>query len=177
MMRWRIAIAALLLATVASASGMKEIPDINVVDQDGRALHFYRDLIAQKVVVLTFFFTQCQDACPTVAHTLLHLQSALGDRFGRDVSFVSVSIDPKHDTPSTLAAWARHYGVKPGWTLVTGRPDEMNRLTRAFTGDNARTGLHSIILYVGNDRTGEWICDSGNATTEHYLKLIARLTR
>ena len=166
-----ILIVALLYTSIASA---REIPDVNVVDQTGRPLHFYRDLVAHKVVVLAFFFTQCQDACPTVARTLIHLQDALGDRLGRDVSFISVSIDPKHDTPEALAAWAKHYSVKPGWTLVTGRPGEINRLTRSFTGDNARTGLHSIILYIGNDRTGEWISDTGNARTEHYLKLLAR---
>jgi protein SCO1/2 len=167
-----LTIAALLCAAIASA---KEIPDVNVVDQTGHPLHFYRDLISQKVVVLAFFFTRCQDACPTVAHTLMHLQTALGDRLGRDVSFVSVSIDPQHDTPEALAAWAKKYDVKPGWTLVTGRPDEINHLVRSFTGDNARTGLHSIILYLGNDRTGEWISDTGSAPAEHYLKVLGRL--
>jgi protein SCO1/2 len=173
-MRWRsLTIAVLLCAAMASA---KEIPDVNVVDQNGRPLHFYRDLISQKVVVLAFFFTRCQDACPTVAHTLIHLQTALGDRLGREVSFVSVSIDPKHDTPEALAAWAKKYDIKTGWTLVTGRPDEMNRLIHSFTGDDARTGLHSIILYLGNDRTGEWISDTGNAPTQHYLELLARMS-
>jgi protein SCO1/2 len=170
-------IAAMFIAAIATSALPREIPDVGVVDQTGRPLRFYRDLVEQKVVVIAFFFTQCQDACSIVAYTLVHLQAALGDRLGRDVSFVSVSIDPKHDTPAALAAWAKQYGVKPGWTLVTGRPEEMNRLTRAFTGDDARTGLHSIILYVGNDKTGEWIRDTGNARTEHYLELLGRLSR
>ena len=52
-----IAIAALLCAAIASAT---DIPDAAVVDQDGRALHFYRDLVKHKVVVVAFFFTRCQ---------------------------------------------------------------------------------------------------------------------
>lgn len=171
----RLAIVALLLT--AFSVNAKEIPDVDVVDQSGRPLHFYRDLVAQKVVVIAFFFTQCQDACPVVAHTLVHLQDALGDRLGRDVSLISVSIDPKHDTPAVLAQWGKSHGVRPGWTLVTGEPAAMNRVTRAFTGDNARTGLHSIVVYAGNDRTGEWICDSGSLSTQHYLNLLARLSR
>ena len=177
MRRWHtLAIAAMLFAAIASAEA-REIPDVNVIDQTGRPLHFYRDLVEHKVVVVAFFFTHCQDVCPIIAYTLVHLQAALGDRFGRDVSLISVSIDPQHDTPAALAAWAKQHGVKPGWTLVTGRPDEMNRLIRSFTGDNARTGLHSLIIFLGNDRTGEWIRESGTATTEHYVELLGRMSR
>ncbi|HEV7425608.1 MAG TPA: SCO family protein [Thermoanaerobaculia bacterium] len=172
--RCSIAIAALLFAAIASA---KEIPDAAVVDQDGRPLHFYRDLVAQKVVVVAFFFTRCVDACPTIADTLSHLQDALGDRLGRDVSLVSVSLDPENDSPANLAAWAKGRGVKPGWTLVTGRQRDLTRIARAFTGDPAKPGLHSVIVYLGNDRTGEWIRDSGSQSTEHYLDMLAKLGR
>jgi len=172
----RLAIAAMLTAAIAAAAGAKDIPDVKVVDQTGRPLHFYRDLVANKVVVVAFFFTRCQDVCPTITYTLVHLQTALGDRLGRDVSLVSVSLDPRHDTPEALASWGKSHGVKPGWTLVTGSPAELNRLTRAFTGDNARTGLHSIIVYLGNDRTGEWVRDTGTAPTEHYVELLDRMS-
>jgi protein SCO1/2 len=170
-------IAAMFIAAIATSALPKEIPDVGVVDQNGRPLHFYRDLVEQKVVVIAFFFTQCQDACSIVAYTLVHLQAALGDRLGRDVSMVSVSIDPEHDTPVMLADWGKRHGVKPGWTLITGDPEAVNRVARAFTGDSARAGLHSIIVYIGNDRTGEWVRDTGSATTEHYLEVLARISR
>jgi len=169
-----MAVAAMLFAAAASA---REIPDASVIDQNGRRLHFYRDLVAQKVVVVAFFFTECRDACPTITYTLSHLQTALGDRLGRDVSLVSVSLDPHHDTPAAMASWAKRHGVKPGWTLVSGRPDELTRVTRAFTGDIARPGLHSVVVYLGNDRTGEWIRESGSLSTEHYLGVLQRLSR
>jgi protein SCO1 len=172
----RLAIAAMLIAAIAAVAGANDIPDVKVVDQTGRPLHFYRDLVAKKVVVVAFFFTRCQDVCPTMAYTLVHLQTALGDRLGHDVSLVSVSLDPKHDTPAALAAWGKSHGVKPGWTLVTGKPEAINRVTRAFTGDNARPGLHSIIIFLVNDRTGEWVRDTGNAPTEHYMELLDRMS-
>ena len=164
-----IAIAALLCAAIAHGNGF---PDAAVVDQDGHALHFYRDLVKHKVVVVAFFFTRCRDACPTITYTLSHLQNALGDRLGRDVSLVSVSLDPEHDTPAILADWAARHGVKRGSTLVTGSPREVTRIARSFTGDAARPGLHSLIVYLGNDRTGEWIRDSGSLSTEHYLEAL-----
>jgi len=173
MTRWlTIAAVALLCAAAALA---KDIPDAAVIDQDGRPLHLYRDLVQHKVVVVTFFFTECRDACPILTYTLAHLQTALGDRLGRDVSLISVSLNPKHDTPAKLAAWGRLHGVKPGWTLVTGSQREVSRIARAFTGDPAKPGLHSIIIYLGNDRTGEWLRDSGSLSAEHYLELLERL--
>jgi protein SCO1/2 len=160
-MHWLLTFA-MLLAT----------PDASVVDQSGRALHFHRDLIAEKTVIVAFFFTRCENVCPMLTHTLTTLQTALGDRLGRDVFIVSVSLDPQYDTPERLAEWARRNGVKTGWTLVTGdTPD----VVRAMTGNNARAGLHSPALYIGNGRTGEWVRDTGLASTRHYLEVLERM--
>src|SRR4051794_2579928 len=43
-----------------------EIPDLLVVDQDGIRRRFYSDLIKDKVVILSFFFTSCQSTCPAM---------------------------------------------------------------------------------------------------------------
>jgi protein SCO1 len=162
---------ALLLAVALS------IPDVAVVDQHGRGLRFYRDLVEKKVVVLAFFYTECRGACPIVGRTLAGLQDALGDRLGRDVFLVSVTRDPQTDTPEKLAEWGRAYGVKPGWTLVTGEPDAIDRLVRELTGDAASPALHAPALYILNDRTGEWVRDTGHATAKRYTDRIDAMLR
>jgi hypothetical protein len=53
------------------------------------------------------------------------------------------------------------------------RYEKEQREWNAKVATDARTGLHSIILHLGNDRTGEWISDTGNAPTEHHLTLLA----
>lgn len=150
------------------------IPDVPVVDQTRQALHFHRDLIAGRVVVVAFFFTNCQDACPMVARTLVSLQRALGGR--RDISIVSVSLDPEYDTPERLAAWARRHRVKKGWTLVTGPRASLSQLALAMTGADAQPNVHGAVLYIGNDRTGEWVRDTGTAAPGHYLDLLAKIS-
>lgn len=151
------------------------IPDVPVVDQTGQALHFHRDLIAGRVVVVAFFFTSCRDACPMVARTLVSLQRALGGR--RDVSIISVSLDPEYDTPERLAAWARRYQVQKGWTLVTGPRASLSRLALAMTGADAQPNVHGAVLYIGNDRTGEWVRDTGTASAAHYLEVLQAVER
>jgi protein SCO1/2 len=164
--------AAMLVAAVAGAA---DIPDAEVVDQAGRTLHFQRDLIAGKVVVVAFFFTSCETVCPTVGNTLVRLQNALGDRLGRDVSIVSVSIDPRRDTPAALAAWAQRFGVKSGWTLVTGDAAALARVAEAMTGGVPKPADHEAALYVVDGRTGRWVRDSALARPKHYLALLDRM--
>ena len=60
------------------------LPDVAVVDQDGRQRKFYSDLVKGRLVVINFIYTSCQAVCPMVGRNFTELQNALGERFGRD---------------------------------------------------------------------------------------------
>src|SRR4026208_2489855 len=81
------------------------IPDVAVVDQDGNKLHFYTDLIKGKTVAINFIFTNCTTICPPLAATFARLQKELGEKAGKDVHLISISVDPLTDTPERLKAW------------------------------------------------------------------------
>src|SRR5215510_1800366 len=100
------------------------IPDVVLRDQEGRKVRFYSDLIKDKVVVLSFFYTSCNYSCTMQGQTFSKLQSLLGDRLGKSVFLISVSTDPAKDTPQLLKAWGKRYDVQSGWTLATGKPAE-----------------------------------------------------
>ena len=107
--------------TPAYASGRKMmIPDVEVLDQDGNALHFYRDLIKDKTVAINFIFTNCTTICPPLAATFARVQKEMGDKVGKDVHFISISVDPLTDTPERLKAWGAKFKAGAGWTFVTG---------------------------------------------------------
>jgi protein SCO1/2 len=76
------------------------IPDTPVLDQDGKSVRFYTDLVKGKVVAINFIFTTCTTICPPLAATFAHVQRLMGDRVGKDVHLISVSVDPVTDTPS-----------------------------------------------------------------------------
>jgi protein SCO1/2 len=149
-------------STVAAArtpksNALPPIPDVEAVDQTGRRLHVYSDLIQGKQVIVNFIFTSCTYICPLQGANFARLQAALGDRLGKDVSLVSISVDPQTDTPQRLKSWGERFGLKPGWTLVTGKPAEMDKLLRALTGDAAGVREHSSIAFIGNYDRGVWI--------------------
>jgi len=89
---------------------------------------------AAPLTIVTFVFTTCDGVCPMQGRRLAALQTALGDRIGRDVRIVSISIDPDTDTPPRLRAWRAPFGIPIGWTLVTGERQTLQTPAAAFPG-------------------------------------------
>jgi protein SCO1/2 len=163
-------------AASQSAAALKpSIPDVEVVDQNGTKSRFYTDLVKGKMVIINFVFTSCTYVCPMQGANFAKLQAALGKRLGRDIFLISVSTDPLVDTPERLKAWGERFGAKPGWTLVTGGKDEMDKLLLSLTGDTARRGDHSPIALLGDFEKGAWVRAYGLAEPERYLQLFADL--
>jgi protein SCO1/2 len=163
-------------SAAAKPSAKSSIPDVEVVDQNGRRSRFYTDLVRGKSVIINFIFTSCTYVCPMQGANFAKLQAALGERLGRDIYLISVSTDPLVDTPERLKAWGERFGAKPGWTLVTGRKDEMDALLKSLTGDTARRGEHSPFALLGDFEKGAWVRTYGLAEPERYLQLFASLT-
>jgi len=152
------------------------IPDLVVLDQDGKERRFYSDLIKDRVVVLSFFFTSCVSVCPAMNLALAKLQTNLAGRIGKDVFIVTVTKDPETDTPPRLRAWGSAFHVKPGWTMVTGRTDVIGKIVRDFTGDRLGKDSHNTIFLIGSDKTGSWIDVSGYSTPEDLRRQIDMVT-
>src|SRR5205807_2384601 len=105
-------------------------PNIELINQDGRKLRFYDDLIKSKIVVIQFMFTNCDQLCPMVTPNLVKVQRQLQEQAPGEVNIVSISVDPDHDTPKALKAYAAKFHVGPGWQFLTGRKSEIERLRR-----------------------------------------------
>ena len=152
--------------------GKVKIPDLEVQDQDGRNIRFYSELIKDKVVVLSFFYTSCTYSCTTQGKTFSKLQSLLGDRLGQSVFLISVTIDPARDDVARLSSWGKRYNVQAGWTLVTGKEAELNKLLVPFNGNRAGAEMHMPSTFVGNAKTGVWTSASGVFDPEMLLNAV-----
>jgi protein SCO1/2 len=156
--------------------GKIQIPDLELSDQEGRKVRFYSDLIKDKVVVLSFFYTSCNYTCSMQGKTFSKLQSLLGERLGKSVFLISVTTDPAKDDPALLKAWGKRYDVQSGWTLVTGEASELNKLLIPFTGNRAGAGMHLPSTFIGNDRTGLWTSAAGVFEPEALLNAVVYVT-
>jgi cytochrome oxidase Cu insertion factor (SCO1/SenC/PrrC family) len=148
------------------------IPDVEVLDQDGLRIHFYSDLIKGKTIVINFIFTNCTTICPPMAATFARIQKQMGDRVGRDVHFISISVDPLTDTPERLKTWGAKFKAGDGWTFVTGDKEEINKLLKSLGGSVARREDHSPTILVGNDLKGVWTRTYGLANPSQIVGLI-----
>jgi len=158
-----IAIAiALLVASSAFAQAPEKNPaasyfaNISLVDQDGRRVDLYNDLMKGKTVAINSFFTSCSGSCPVMARAFLHAQEALGNRLGDDVILVSITVDPTNDTPAALKGYAQRMKAKRGWYFLTGTSDEVDAALRKIGQYTATREEHVNVIVVGNDRTGLW---------------------
>ena len=140
----------------------KYFPNTLLTDQDGQQVHFFDDLIKDKVVVINFIFTTCTDSCPLETARLRQVQTLLGDRVGQDIFFYSISIDPAHDTPEVLKSYMQRFKVGPGWKFLTGELADVTALRKKLGlfidgVDNGRNKDHNLSLIVGNQSTGRWM--------------------
>jgi len=155
--------------------GAGYFPDVSVTTQDGKTLHFYDDLIKGRIVVVSFIYTSCSELCPIETARLAEVKDRLGDAVGRDVFFVSMTVDPEHDTPEMLKAYADAFDAKaPGWQFVTGRPDDIKAINAKFGDRSADRSLssHRNEVLIGNDTTGDWQRDSSFGDVDELVMTI-----
>lgn len=157
---------------VRTASLKMNIPDTELLDQNGRKLHFYTDLVKGHTVVINFIFTTCTTICPPLGATFARVQKELGDKAGRDVRFISISVDPATDTPERLKAWGAKFHAADSWIFVTGNKPDVDELLRALGASSARREDHSPTVLIGNDAHGTWTRTYGLANTSTLVHII-----
>ena len=144
----------------ASPWGGNYFPNLPVVTQDGKTLRFYDDVIKGKVVVVSFIYTSCTDICPLTTARLALVADQLGDTLGRDVFFVSMTVDPETDTPARLKTYAEAFTSNPGWLFLTGKPEDIRAINSKFGNRSTLLAEHKMEIVLGNDATGDWQRDT-----------------
>jgi protein SCO1/2 len=105
-------------ARVVRAAGQAEnkVPDFELKDQAGEMVRL-SDMRGHAWIA-NFIFTRCGDICPLMSERMKTLQNRITDR---RVRFISFTVDPDHDTPEVLAAYAKRYDAEVGrWFFLTG---------------------------------------------------------
>ena len=139
------------------------LPNVSLVDQHGKSVKFYDDMVRDKTVLLNFFLIGCKDGrCPIATANLRKVQDLLGDRMGKDVFFISVTLQPELDSPKILKNYADSFEVKPGWSFLTGKAQDVETLRRGlgyFDPDPERDRdlyNHIGMARYGNDKFDRW---------------------
>src|SRR5690349_9738542 len=150
----KLALAIPFITLFLTAQTSSHFPNIELITQDGKTVHFYDDLIKGKIVAIDLIYTTCHYSCPLETARLAQVQKKLGSRVGSDIFFYSISIDPENDTPEALRAYMEKFHVGPGWTFLTGKKEDIiflgKRLGR-YTTPSVNADGHIAHLLIGNE--------------------------
>jgi protein SCO1/2 len=154
------------------SAAQKYFTDVVLVNQNGEKMRFYSDLLQGKVVIINSFFATCQGVCLPMNRNLEKVQEALGDRVGKDVHIISISVDSTVDTPAVLKEYAKRLHAKPGWYFLTGDKKNVDFALQKLGHFVSDKQDHLNIIIIGNDSTGLWKKAFGLAQSDELVKVV-----
>lgn len=132
------------------------IPDVELLDQDGRKVRFYSDLVQGKTVAISFIFTSCTTICPALTALMSRVQQKLLSDGRSDIQLISISVDPVRDTPSRLKNWSKNFSSQAGWVFLTGPKANVDHLLKALRTFTPDPQDHTPMVLIGNEPHGVW---------------------
>jgi protein SCO1/2 len=154
------------------SAAAKWFSDVELLDQDGRKVHFYSDMLKGKTVVVNAFFTTCTSVCPPMNRNMEKIQEALGDRLGKEVFLISITVDPATDTPTRLKEYAGKFHARPGWTFLTGKKENVDWALYKLGQYVETKDDHTTVIIVGNETTGLWKKMFGMGKAAELLQIV-----
>jgi len=105
----------------------REVEAFTLTDQDGHV--FDSSTLSGNYWIADFIFTNCPGPCPIMTTEMAKIQADYAAR--SDLRFVSISVDPKRDTPAKLREFGEQYGADfSRWTFLTGEFEEVQHLAK-----------------------------------------------
>ena len=148
------------------------IPDLSLLDQQGRKIRFYSDLVKGKTVAINFIFTTCTASCPPLTATFRKVQQSAAER-GLPLQLISISVDPTVDTPERLHAFAEKFNAGPGWTFITGDKVVIDSLLNGLGAPVTNKNDHTPMIMIGNDGADYWTRAYGLSSPSQLIDQIA----
>jgi protein SCO1/2 len=119
------------------------LPDITLKDKSGQPVTL--SSLKGKPVLIDFIYTSCPGPCLVLTARMRKIAQDLGPQLGRDITLVSVTVDPEHDGPKQLAYYAKEQGATfPGWYFLTGTPQQIDDVLGNFKLKRVREADGSV---------------------------------
>ena len=148
------------------------LPDAVLVTQDGAEVSLQSDVVGDRIVVMDFVYTTCTTVCPVLSAIFSQVQNKLGDRLGREVVMVSMSVDPNRDTPARLKSYATKFRAADGWLWLTGHQQTVIEVLEEFGAYTPNFADHPSMVLVGDGRSGQWARFIGFPAADQIIKKV-----
>ncbi len=170
-------LALLLLISITGCGDLKRDLYLNQMGKEVRLSDFDGN-----VVLMNFIYTSCpHGGCDLLTTQFLRVQTLLKDRIGKDLFLVSISIDPKNDSPEILNIYAKKYKADPnGWYFLSSDKKTIDRISRKHglewkTGDDGERHHKAIVVLFNKKGKKVIIYNDKNYDTMEMVSDIKRL--
>lgn len=144
------------------------IPDVTLINQDGKRVPFKKIMESNKPVVLNFIFGTCTTICPVLSAGYINLQQKLGTDSDK-VHLISISIDPENDSPKVMKEYLKRYRAKPGWDFLTGSRKDIDTVMRAFDAYIPNKMSHYALTLIHPPKEDKWIRIYGIMSSSEFV--------
>ena len=144
------------------------IPDVTLINQDGKRVPFKKIMESNKPVVLNFIFGTCTTICPVLSAGYINLQQKLGTDSTK-VHLISISIDPENDSPKVMKDYLKRYRSKPGWDFLTGSRKDIDTVMRAFDAYIPNKMSHYALTLIQPPKEDKWIKIYGIMSSSEFV--------
>ncbi len=145
-----------------------QVPDIDLFSHDGKAISLVSEITGDKPVMVNFIFTSCTTICPVLSASFAEVSRRLAEK-GDQVEFISISIDPEYDTQPKLAEYAERMGAGDSWRFLTGDPDDVLKVEKAFKTYRGNKMNHLPLTFIKPAGAKEWIRLEGFPSVDEIL--------
>lgn len=153
------------------------VPEVTLTDMAGARVALASALDAETPVFLNFIFTSCATICPVMSATFGQVQKQLGPD-GEKVRMISISIDPEHDTPDRLRAYARIHRAGSQWQFLTGEAADIVAVQKAFDAYRGGKMGHEPFTFLRASADAPWVRLDGLGSSAdlvaEYRRLVSR---
>lgn len=169
--------AVVLTATSAHAESKKykrtiekyKIPDVVLINQDGKRVRLQSLLTSDTPVVVDFIYGTCTTICPVLSAGFINLQGKLG-ALNQNVRLISITIDPENDTPKIMKEYLKRYRAKPGWDFLTGSRADIDAVMKAFNAYIPDKMSHYPLNLIRSPKDGSWVRLFGLMSSREFLE-------
>jgi protein SCO1/2 len=144
------------------------MPDVTLINQDGKRVKFKSLINSDKPVVVDFIYGTCTTICPVLSAGYVNLQRKLGPN-SANVHLISISIDPENDTPKVMKEYLKRYRAQPGWDFFTGSRSDIDKVMRAFDAYIPNKMYHYPLTLIRDPKDGKWVRVFGLTSTSEFM--------
>jgi protein SCO1/2 len=149
------------------------LPDVTLINQEGKKVNFLALVNSGKPVVLDFIYGTCTTICPVLSASFVNFQNRLGADSTK-AQLISISIDPDNDTPAVMKKYLKNYRSKPGWDFLSGSRKDIDKVMNGFDAYISNKMSHYPIMFMRAPGSDQWVRIYGLIGSSDFMKEYER---